>query len=201
MGEAVARIARSGRGRQYVYAYYPDVDANAHDRGMASARTRAEVERVDRAFAALLQALRGTDTAVVATADHGFVDSPPARQIELDRHPALADALVLPLCGEPRVAYAYVHPERTAAFARAVADALEGRGRAHRSADLIASGAFGPGAPHPRLGDRVGHYAIVMADDWTLRDRLLGERRHPQIGAHGGTSEWEMRVPLIVASA
>jgi hypothetical protein len=39
-----------------------------------------------------------------------------------------------------------------------------------------------------------------MADDWTLRDRVLGERRHPQIGAHGGTTEAEMRVPLIVAS-
>jgi hypothetical protein len=200
MVDALVRITRSGRGRQYVYAYYPEVDACAHDHGMASRRTQAEVERADRAFGALLQELRGTDSVVVATADHGFVDSPPARQIELDRHPALADTLVLPLCGEPRVAYAYVHPERTEAFERAVDGVLEGRGQARRSTDLIAAGAFGPGTPHPRLADRVGHYAIVMADDWTLRDRVLGERRHPQIGAHGGTSECEMRVPLVVAS-
>jgi hypothetical protein len=38
-----------------------------------------------------------------------------------------------------------------------------------------------------------------MADDWTLRDRVLGERRHAQIGVHGGATEAEMRVPLAVA--
>lgn len=200
MVEAVARIARGGRGRQYVYAYYPDVDASAHQHGMASARTRAEVARVDVAFARLVEALRGADAALVATADHGFVDSPPARQMWLDRHPALADTLVLPLCGEPRVAYAYVHPERSHAFEQAAGDALAGRGVVLRSTDLVAAGCFGPGTPHPRLAERIGHYAILMRDDWTLRDRLLGERAHPQIGAHGGVSEAEMRVPLIVAA-
>jgi hypothetical protein len=199
MVAAVGQIARSGEGRQYVYAYYSDVDACAHEHGIASAATRSEVDRVDRAFGALLAAVRGTETALVLTADHGFVDSPPARQIELERHPALAETLVLPLCGEPRVAYCYVHPQRAAAFEDLVATALEGKGRAFCSADLIAHGWYGPGIAHPRLAERVGHYAIVMADDWTLRDRVLGERRHAQIGVHGGATEAEMRVPLAVA--
>jgi hypothetical protein len=200
MTTAIARIARSGEGRQYVYAYYPEVDASAHEHGMDSRTTAAEIAKVDAAFAVLLEALRGTDSAVVLTADHGFVDSPPARQMELEHHPELARTLVLPLCGEPRVAYCYVHADRAAAFEREAEAVLGERGRAYRSSDLVAAGWFGPGSPHPRLAERVGHYAIVMADDWTLRDRLLGERRHLQIGVHGGASEAEMRVPLVVAT-
>ena len=35
----------------------------------------------------------------------------------------------------------------------------------------------------------------------SIKDWILGERRHVQIGVHGGTSEQETTVPLIVAQA
>jgi hypothetical protein len=36
-----------------------------------------------------------------------------------------------------------------------------------------------------------------MKENYTLKDWLLGERRHTQVGVHGGLSEAEMEVPLI----
>jgi len=39
-------------------------------------------------------------------------------------HPDLEKTLVLPLCGEPRVAYCYVHPDKTGQFERYVRNEL-----------------------------------------------------------------------------
>jgi predicted AlkP superfamily pyrophosphatase or phosphodiesterase len=196
---SLAGIVRAGAGRQYAYAYYSEIDSLAHAFGVASPEVQAELERVDAAFARFLDAIAGTDTLVLVTADHGFVDTRSETVIELAQHPALAATLALPLCGEPRVAYCYVKPGQGAAFERYVESQLGHAASLCASADLLADGWFGPGAPHPRLADRIGDYVLVMKDGFAIRDVLPGERRHAQIGVHGGTSADEMLVPLAVA--
>ena len=198
---AAGDIARTGAGRQYVYAYYSELDTLAHAAGIASGEVEAELARVDDAFERFLGEIAGTDTLVVVTADHGFVDTRPETVIDLADHPALAATLALPLCGEPRVAYCYVKPGQGAAFEHYVESRLGHAASVRASADLAAEGWFGPGVPHPRLADRIGDYVLVMKDRYAIRDLLPGERRHAQIGVHGGTSEDEMRVPLVVARA
>lgn len=198
---AIAAVARTGNDRQFVYAYHPAVDALAHAHGMESDAVRGEFARVEAAWERLLDEIRGTDTAVVLTADHGFIDTRPDTEIDLADHPALADTLLLPLCGEPRVAYCYVREGRAAAFERYITEELADRAMLFRSADLVADGLFGPGTPHPRLADRIGDYTLVMHDNYVIRDHLLGERRHAQIGVHGGATPDEMLVPLVVAHA
>ncbi len=198
---AVRDIVRGSRERSYVYAYYSEIDSLAHAHGIGSPEVRAELARVDAAFGRLLDEIAGTDTLVVATADHGFVDTRPETVIDLDDHPALAATLLVPLCGEPRVAYCYVKPGAHRAFEHYVETRLSGCASLVSGADLVAQGWFGPGAPHPRLADRVGDYALVMQDGYAIRDHVPGERRHLQIGVHGGASADEMLVPLIVARA
>ena len=48
------------------------------------------------------------------------------------------------------------------------------------------------------LKDRVGDYALVMKGNHTIKDWLPRERPFQFIGAHGGLSDDEMYVPLIV---
>jgi len=81
------------------------------------------------------------------------------------------------------------------------ADWLGDRGTARPSRALVDEGWLGPGIPHPRLAERVGDVALVMSGRHTIRDRTPGESRHRHIGNHGGTSEDEMRVPLVLARA
>jgi hypothetical protein len=107
--------------------------------------------------------------------------------------------LRFPLCGERRVAYCHVHaPEE---FRTKAQDWLETRGEARMSGELVDEGWFGDGTPHPRLAERVGDVALVMNERYTVKDWLPGEPRHLHIGNHGGTSEDEMTIPLIVESA
>jgi hypothetical protein len=67
-----------------------------------------------------------------------------------------------------------------------------------RSEDLIANNYFGLFEPNPRLFERVGDYVLVMKENYVLRDSLLGESRPAHIGYHGGVSQEEMFVPLVV---
>jgi len=198
---AVAGIVRSGQERQFIHAYTYDLDAAAHSFGSASPQLQDKFRQIDAAFARFLDEIAGSDTQVIAVADHGFIDSPKSACIELADHPQLAQTLMLPLCGERRVAYCYVEPGRDSAFEHYVQTRLDHCATLYRSAELIAQGWFGLGAPNPRLSERVGHYTLVMKDDYTIKDWIAGEARYLTVGVHGGVSAAEMYVPLILATA
>ncbi len=197
----LSALARAGDERQYVYAYYPEIDRLAHAHGMGSAAVAAAFAELDEAFAQFLRHIRGTDTVVLATADHGFIDSSPQHTLSLAAHPALARTLVQPLSGEHRAAYCYVDPAQRAAFEHYVTRALAPYVTLVSRESLLEQGYFGPGTPHPRLQDRIGDYVLIMKENYTIEDTVPGESPHPLIGVHGGMSVEEMYVPLILARA
>ncbi|OGA32659.1 MAG: hypothetical protein A3F75_01920, partial [Betaproteobacteria bacterium RIFCSPLOWO2_12_FULL_64_23] len=197
----VAEILGGGGERRFVHAYTYDLDAAAHSFGSASPQLQEKFRQIDAAYARFLGEIAGSDTLVIAVADHGFIDSSKSACIELEDHPQLAQTLMLPLCGERRVAYCYVQPGQEAAFEHYVHTRLAHCAHLFPSADLIAQGWFGLGPANPRLAERVGDYTLVMKDDYTIKDWILGEPRHLTLGVHGGVSAAEMFVPLIVAEA
>jgi hypothetical protein len=201
MFAAIAEIVRGRGGRRYVYAYWPELDRLGHATGIESRESSDHLQRIDDAFARWLSEIRGTDTTVLVTADHGFVDTAPEDVIELGFHAELSRMLALPLCGEPRAAYCYVRPSARDAFAERSAAILGAHANVVPSGQLIERGWFGLGPPHPELPLRVGDYTLVMEHRAAIQDTLLGEARHPKIGMHGGTRAAEMYVPLIVAEA
>jgi predicted AlkP superfamily pyrophosphatase or phosphodiesterase len=198
---AIERVLREPDPRQYVYAYWPELDGLAHEHGIGSALVAAHLAEFDRAFEAFLRAIAGSGSLVIVTGDHGLIDSGPDRLIELDRHPDLAATLRLPLCGDRRAAYCYVHPEQRDAFERYVREHLGECAALVESRALVEQGYFGLGPPHPRLLERVGDYTLIMQGTWAIKDWVPGERRYAHIGLHGGLSPEEMYVPLVVAEA
>lgn len=201
MFEAVTRIVRTPGERQYVYAYWPELDRLGHKYGMGGHRAAEHLAQLDVAFESFLERIAGSDTSVVVTADHGFVDPTPERTVALEAHPGLAATLVLPPCGEPRVAYCYVSADQREAFVDYVGERLSAYAELYESEFLIDSGWFGLGTPHPRLRERVGDFTLVMKDNAMLESWLLGEKSFRFAGVHGGTSSAEMYVPLILAQA
>jgi predicted AlkP superfamily pyrophosphatase or phosphodiesterase len=200
--ERIVQLIRGQRPadtRRFVYAYWADFDGLAHVHGIGSAAVADHFAVLDAAFAQLLQALAGTDAMLMVTADHGFIDTAPGRVIELDEHPSLAECLALPLCGEPRLAYCYLRPGRTAAFTDYVREHLAEACNLWPADEVLRQGWFGPGPVHPQLGRRIGDYVLEMRENYVIRDFLAGENRFYPIGNHGGSSSAEMYVPLIVA--
>ncbi len=195
----VIRAAASSRNeRNYVYAYWPEFDSLAHSKGIGSKDVAQHFAELDEAFGKFVQGLQGTDTKIIVTADHGFIDIPSSGVIQMADHPELVETLVLPLCGEQRFAFCYVHPDKVDRFRQYVASELSHAAELHRSSDLIEQGWFGLGEPHPQLASRIGHYAMVMKPGFKIRDRVLGEKPKRHIGVHGGVTPNEMLVPLVV---
>jgi hypothetical protein len=192
----VEAAVKSSAERKFVYAYWPAYDATSHRYGSESREAAREFERIDAAFGELLARLSGTDTAVVATADHGFIDVPPDASLELPS--SLAAMLRFPLCGERRVVYCHVHDSH--GFMQRARDWLGERADVRPSRELVDEGWFGPGEAHPRFAERIGDVALVMNGRYTVKDWLPGEPRHLHIGNHGGATAGEMMIPLIVES-
>jgi len=190
----VESAVKSGRERKFVYAYWPHYDVISHQHGSQSRQAAEQFEKFDRAFGTLLTRLSGTQSLVVATADHGFIDVAPEESFELPAK--LAALLRFPLCGERRVAYCYAHCP--AQFMEQARQWLGEHAEVRSSRELLREGWFGPGTPHPRIDERVGDVALVMRGHYTVKDWTPGEPRHLHIGNHGGTSEDEMMIPLIV---
>jgi hypothetical protein len=195
----IAQAVRSTGQRSYVYAYWPELDRIAHQYGCASNEAVEHLAGLDAGFDRLLADLDGSDTLVVVTADHGIIDSSMDRVVDLADHPDLAGTLVMPLCGEPRVAYCYVRPDACQDFEQYVRHVLAPVAELWPSRELVARNCFGPGSPHPGLHERVGDYTLIMKENYVIKDWLFSEQRYIQVGVHGGLSEQELYVPLIVA--
>lgn len=195
----ISRALESGRGPTFVSAYWPEFDGLCHRYGVDSRPAREHYLELDASLERLCRRMAGGDTLFLITADHGLADTPPARLVDLDRHPALSGCLSLPLCGEPRLAYCYVHPDRTAIFRRYLGGRLGHCCRLFTRRQLVDGGYFGPERPAPWFHHRVGDFILAMNKGWSIRDFLPGEEKACLLAGHGGMSSEEMLVPLIVA--
>ncbi|MFH0923303.1 MAG: alkaline phosphatase family protein [Candidatus Falkowbacteria bacterium] len=205
----IKKAITCNQNRKYIYAYWHYFDSVCHKYGVASKQALKHFKQIDKEFSNFLNIINGTGATVIVTADHGLIDYGKAEMIELDKHPELADTLIIPLCGEPRVAYCYVNPFKIKQFENYVKNNLSKYCKAHKSEDLVKKGYFGLFATNEKLFDRIGNYALIMKENYVIIDFVLGEeerRNKKKIvegsyrGAHGGTSKEEMFVPLIVVN-
>lgn len=196
--DRVAAIAQApSRRRRFVYAYWPELDSLRHRCAVNSPQAQAELEHIEGAYRRLAAMLAQTDSVLLVTADHGLVDTADQCVMRLEEHPELAATLALPLCGEPRAAYAYLRAGAEADFDAYVNERLGEVCAAVPSLELCADGWFGPGPEHPQLQRRIGDRVMLPAPGWVIKDRLPGEEPFNQLGVHGGASAAERRVPLI----
>jgi len=194
-------IIKSSGGRKYIYTYWPQFDGMAHDKGVGSKDVADHFREIDEAFSRFINDLKGTNTLVIATADHGIIDSGPHHCIEMKDYPDLRDMLTMPLSGERRMAYCYVETDRHADFTAYLQDKFAEEITLHQSRQLLEQHFYGLGPAHPRLHQRIGDYTLEMSGNYTIMDTLPGERHSYHIGTHGGLSEDEMLVPLIIVEA
>ena len=192
-------------GKTYVYAYWPDFDTTCHTFGPSSKKALSHFKKMDKLIGGFLRSLEATSTTVIITADHGQIATRASHVVRVRNHPLLKDALILPLCGEQRAAYCYLHPGKARQFERYVKKKLGAVCSIHKSQSLVKKGLFGAGfgvgKVHPKLLDRIGHYILIMKDDYIIADALAGRKEHIFKGIHGGLSKEELFVPLIVAQA
>jgi hypothetical protein len=178
-----------------VYGYHPDVDRAGHEYGVGSGRWRRAVRRLDRILDRLVSGLPA-DAALVITADHGQLNVPADRRIDLDADPRLRDGVVA-VAGDPRVRYLYPAAGATddvlATWREVMGDAAWVGSREQ----AVAEGWFGTvAAPHL---ERLGEVVVACRE----RYAVLATAHEPEtvgrlVAYHGSLTAAEMLVPLLV---
>lgn len=185
--------------RRYVYAYIGSLDAASHEFGCHSREAVAHLREIEAQLEQLIADLAGSDCLLLVTADHGFVDLEAANVHSLGDHPELEACLSQPLSGEPRAAFCHVRPDCKREFQTYANDALGSHFEVLEPRALLEAGWFGLGDTDPRLFDRLGDWILTGKNHNILIDRLPNEKPWHMIGVHGGTTEAEMFVPLLVS--
>ncbi|MEA3514067.1 MAG: alkaline phosphatase family protein [Nanoarchaeota archaeon] len=192
--EAIKSTAQS----KYIYAYWDKFDYLCHREGCSSQKLKEHFMELDCKISSFIESLKGTNSTLIITADHGLIDTPKSKTILLKDHPELLETLTLPLCGEPRAAYCYVHPSKARQFEDYINTKLDYCCELHKSEDLMKKGLFGLYKPHKMLLERIGDYVLIMKENYIIKNQLLREKENLFISNHGGMSKEEMFVPLII---
>lgn len=192
------RVIRNDSERKFMHVYWPYFDSYSHKEGTSSKIVYEYFLDLDRNTELFLKKIGDSDTSLIITADHGAVDSGENDIIRLENHPILSETLVLPLSGEPRAAYCYVKPDKTAQFERYVRNELGRYCHIFGRNELISRNAFGLFEMNKKLPERIGDYILIMKENYIIRDLLLGEREGVFISNHGALTKEEMLVPLSI---
>jgi hypothetical protein len=193
--DAALDAIRASR-RALVYLYWGDIDKIGHVHGCDSREWGEHLEVVDAALRRLAEQVP-PDVSVHVTADHGMVDVPFDRRVDLAEEPDLLDGVDL-VGGEPRAVQLYCRPGAAADVAARWRDRFTGAAEVAVRDVAVADGWFGAVEARvlPRIGDVLVNLVsdIAVVDSSRMRAELLALR-----GLHGSVTEDETAVPLLTA--
>jgi predicted AlkP superfamily pyrophosphatase or phosphodiesterase len=174
------------------YLYIPELDKFGHLNGWSSPGWALELEAVAGHIDRLIAALPA-DCGVVITADHGMVDSPEERKIELSEE--LADFGVDLFGGDTRSGYLYLlDPSQRPG----VLQKLSGHFalNAHDVDDLIEANWYGEIGL--QAGYRLPDLVLLAKSDFTLFHKDFSKpRSYRMVAHHGAATTAELKVPLV----
>jgi hypothetical protein len=185
---------RAGPG--IVYGYHPDLDKAGHETGVGSPPWHDAARGVDKLLDLLVDGLPA-GSALLVTADHGQLNVPADRRIEMANRPALSSG-VTAVAGEPRVRYLHTEPGARDDVVAAWQQVFGPSARVLTRDRVIDEGWFGP-VPPAHAG-RVGDVVVICLDRTVA---LATGWEPPAVGRlvayHGSVTAAEMTVPLLVA--
>lgn len=190
--DLAAATVEEARGADLVYAYTSALDTAGHLHGPGSDPWRAALADADRLVARLRTDLPG-DCLLLVTGDHGVVA--PAERVDLDARDDLRADVHL-VTGEARALN--LHTDRPDAVHARWAGELAGRADVALRADALAAGWWGPVAP--AHVDRLGDVVVRCGPDLAVVQREAEPVVAALVGLHGGSTDEEVQVPLVVAT-
>ena len=200
VADLLGRLTRICRrpGKGLVCAYWGSVDQVCHLQGSRSEAFLATLTRFDHHLRKEFVDRANGRVLLLVTADHGHVDCPPERTVELTEHPDLLATLAMPPTGDARLPYLYAKEGRLESLLGYLDDHLEDVADWILAEEALRAGLFGPYSTSKRKG-RLGDVIVLPRDNYCFTHAGLPG---PQgfIGRHGGPSSQEMVVPLLWAS-
>ena len=193
-------ILKKSSTQRFIHNYIWEFDSCSHAFGVGSKESNELFEDLDKRVKNLANSIKNTNTQLIIVADHGFIDVSRKTEIWTEDIKGFKDCLTIPLAGESRVRNCFIRPNKVKDFKKIVKSKMSKYCWCFKGEQLIKDNLYGLGKPNKKLIDRVGDYVLIMKGKYILRDRLVNQDKaknfHP--GKHGGVSEDEMLIPLVV---
>lgn len=168
MCESVVTLCRNPE-KKFILAYNDNPDGIIHKKGCYSKETKEFVLKAEREVEKMLSELKGTNTLVILSADHGHQDIGNTVDIlDLDE---IQDCLILPPTLESRVVGFFVKSDKKEKFVREFNRVFEGKFVLYSKEELLESNLLGFGVKHRKVADFIGDFVAVSVSDWRI---LLG---------------------------
>jgi predicted AlkP superfamily pyrophosphatase or phosphodiesterase len=180
-------------GERLVYAYYPGIDAVAHEFGLQDGVFANELAFADRLVGELVDALPASAT-VLVTSDHGQIHLEAASWIDIPELGALATTMA----GDGRFRYLYAAPGGGRDLLAAARELVSDRAWVWSRSELLEMGVLGRDATGNVPG-RIGNVVLASREPVAFVDPALPNERNLRSG-HGSLTPDEMYVPLLAAS-
>ena len=179
----------------FTYVQWNSPDDVAHKYGVTGEKTAATLKSINKQLEVLCKDL--TDTLIIVSADHGMKDI--TEEIKINYIPDIMECLVIPPFVESRAAACFVKNDRRTDFERAFHNHLGNDFILLSKNDILTKGLLGEGRTHPKITDFIGDYMICAIAGKSVKYLTLNTKPKPPHAAnHGGLTEEEMTIPLII---
>lgn len=196
VGERLAAVVGAATASpSLTYMYDGDLDWTGHAYGVQSLQWRQELSMIDAAAEHLRETLP-SDVRIVVVADHGMVDSPAERRLDVDDHPDLQAGVAL-LGGEARFRQLYCRGGAVDDVVAAWREVLGDRAEVLSRDEALARGWFG--ALSPQVRPRIGDVLVACREDYAVLSTSAFPVETRLVGLHGSLTSAEMLIPILVA--
>ena len=182
--------------KKFIYAYSSSPDKLEHLFGTDSKKVKNYISNVDRLLEKLVVQLKGTNTTIFVTADHGLMDIQQYHYVNEDKE--LFDCLYMPTFPEPRFISFFVKPHKMDKFKEVINKYKDDYIFLTRQ-EFIAKGYLGNGIMHPKIDDFLGDYLAIAISTAAMKSIYMqnGKWKKEFLAHHAGLTEDEMLIPLI----
>jgi len=178
----------------FVYTYLNNLDSAGHSDGVGSDKWLTALQLVAEFIGKVIESVP-IGTRVWVTSDHGMVNS--TQQVVLGVENKLLENVSL-IGGEPRARHIYL---TAGAEAEVIAQWREFFGtkvNVLSKAEAITSGLFGEQVSEDAT-DRIGDLIAIPNNDLILIDPARVREESSMVGHHGGLTNTEVEIPLLLA--
>lgn len=193
VNETIAALQKTP---SFVYLYVNDLDSAGHSDGVGSEKWIAALSNIDAMVAQLLEKLpKGVRFWI--TADHGMINV--QEKVVLGRDNSLLTDITT-IAGEPRMRHLYLSTESESAALEVIArwqSELGQRVSLFTRQSAIAAGLFGSEVSLD-AAERMGDVIAIAQGNLVLLDPERADKEGDMVGHHGGDSEIESSVPLLL---
>ena len=178
----------------FVYTYLNTLDSAGHSDGVGSDKWLTALQQVSE-FITKVKQLAPAGTRIWVTSDHGMVNS--TEQVILGQDNKLLENVTL-IGGEPRARHIYIKEGAASETIAQWQEFFGNKAKVLSKESAIKDGLFGPVVTedsHDRLGDLIA----IANNDLILVDPARIREESSMVGHHGGVTDIEVEIPLLLA--